>query len=265
MKLSVFLLVGLAALALSGLPSAAELVPERTPGIWSTTDCGRGGLTLLVTSRIALMIEGAGIETRVAVVRAEWVGQSIMLRVEGEARERVLHLDDLKPCDALPGSMSLLLADVVAVFGRLDGPVASCRDVDDVTASCAAAVAALIDGNGDGVFSRAELRQTMRAASFFIAYGGLAAERREAFVSLDQLLIAQLAASVLGPFVVRHLIGSYDADGDDAVSSEELLQGRSPEQAVQGILANLIATAPPAVVSVLARSVPGFRPPTGGD
>ena len=259
MKGPAFLMAGLAVFAMAGLLSAAEPVPQREPGIWSTTTCGGDGLTLLATSRLALIVEGQGLATRVAVVRAEWVGESILLRVEGEARERVLHLDELKACDALPGSMSLLLADVVAVFGRLDGPVALCRNVDDVTAPCAAAVADLVDATGDGVFSRAELRQAARAASFFMAYLSIAAERRGAFVSLDQLLIAQLAASVLGPFVVTHLIDAYDADGDDAVSPDELLQGRSPTQAVHGILANLVAEAPPAVASVLLKSIPGFK------
>ena len=135
MKGSAFLMAGLAVFAMAGLLSAAEPVAARAPGIWSTTACGTDGLTLLATSRLALIVEGQGLATRVAVVRAEWVGESILLRVEGEAHERVLHLESLKACDALPGSMSLLLADVVAVFGRLDGPVALCRNVDDVTAA----------------------------------------------------------------------------------------------------------------------------------
>lgn len=265
MNLPVFLLLGFVALALSGLPSAAEPQPERATGIWSTIDCGRGGLTLLVNSHAALMIKGQGLETRVAIVPAEWTDEAIVLKIKGEERNRSLLLDNLKRCDALPGSISVLPADVVAVFGQLGGIVALCRDMESITTKCVTTVADLIDVTGDGVLSRAELRQAMRTASFFIAYGGLAARQQEAFVSLDNLLIAQLAASALGPFVVAHLLDSYDSDGDAAVSLEELLQDRSPEQAVQGILANLIAAAPPAVVSALTNSVPGLRPPTGGD
>ena len=265
MKPSVFLIVGLAALALSGSPATAGPVPARATGIWSTTACGKDGLALLVTSHIALMVEGGGLKIRVAVVPAEWAGESLILRMKGEAYERVLSLDDLKRCDALPGSMPLLFADVIAVLSEVDDILALCRGMDGITTQCVAAVADLVDATGDGTFARAEIRQAMRTASFFIAYRRVAAEQREAFVSLDQLLIAQLAASVLGPVVVTHLIDSYDADGDDAVSPEELLRGRSPEQAVQGILANLVAKTPPAIAAVLMKSIPAFQPRAEGD
>ena len=211
------------------------------------------------------MIEGEGLATRVAVAPVEWVGGSLILRVKGEAHERVLSVDSLKPCDALPGAMSLLLADVVSVFSELDDFVTLCRRTDDVTTRCVAVVTDLIDVSGDGIFSRAELRQAMRAASFFIAYQGIAARQREAFVSLDKLLVAQVAASAVGPFVVAHLIGSYDSDADDAVSPQELLQDRPPEQALQDILAGLVEKAPPAVVSMLVGAIPGFQLPKDGD
>ena len=265
MRWSTFLITGLAALLMSGPSSTAELAPEKTTVIWSTAACGKEGLTLLVNSRIALMIEGEGLAARVAVVPVEWVGGSLILRVEGEARERVLSVANLDPCDGLPGSMSLLLADVVTIFDQLDDVATLCRRMHDLNTRCVAVVTDLIDSTGDGVFSRAELRQAMRAASFFIAYRGIAARQREAFVSLDKLLVAQLAASAVGPVVVNHLIGSYDSDGDDSVSPDELLQGRSPEQALQGILAGLAAKAPPAVVSLLVGSIPGFQPPLDGD
>lgn len=266
MNLSVFLLLGLVALALSGPLSAAEPVPEQATGIWSTMDCGRGDLTLLVNSHAALMIKGEGLQTRIAIVPAVWADEAITLRVKGEERNRSLLLRNLKQCDALPGSMAVLLADVVVVFGQLGDVIALCRHMESVTTDCATTVADLIDVTGDGTFSRPELRQAMRVAGFFVTYRGVAAEQREAFVSLGKLYIARLTASVLGPFVVTHLIDSYDADGDAAVSPEELLQGREPEQAVQGILADLTAHAPPAALALLMKSiVVGSEPSTGGD
>lgn len=265
MKGSAFLAVGLAAFVWFGSPSTAELVPDRATGIWSTTGCGEAGLTLLVNPRIALMIEGKGLAVRVAIVPAEWADGSFILSVKGEARERSLPLDNLKQCDALPGSVSLLFAEVVAIFSGLDDIVALCRGMDGITTRCVAMVADLIDITGDGVFSRAELRQAMRAASFFIAYHGVAARQREAFVSLEKLYVAQLAASVLGPFVITHLVDSYDSDGDDAVSPKELLQGQSPEQAVQRILTDLAVRAPPAVTSLLMNSIPSVQPPPYSD
>jgi hypothetical protein len=265
MKLPVLFLAGIAALALSASPWAAEPVPERATGSWSTGGCGKGELTFLVNSRFALMIEGAGSQARVAVVRAEWADGSFVLQVKGEERERTVPLDDLRRCDVLPGSMSLLLADVVAVFIELGDLVAFCRDTAGITTQCATAATDFIDVSGDGVFSPAELRRATRMASFFIAYLGVADRQRGAFVSLDKLLIAQFAASVLGYFVVTRLIDSYDSDGDDAVSPRELLQGRSPEQAVQGILADLVVNAPVAVASMLMKAVPGFQPPADGD
>lgn len=260
MKLSVFLMVGLAVCACSGLPSAADPVPERVTGIWSTTECAADGLMLLVNSRIALMIAGKRPEIRIAVVPVAWAGESFILRLKGETGAWSLPLADLERCDALPGALSPLFADLVAVFSKTGDILALCRSMDDLTTPCVTAVADLIDDTGDGTFSRAELRQAMRTASFFIAYHGVAARQREAFVSLEQLLIARLAASVAGPVVVAHLIDSYDADGDDAVSPHELLQGREPEQAVQGILANLIAKTPPPVAAVLRNTMLGVQP-----
>ena len=259
MNLPVFLLVGFAALAWPGLPSAAAPEPERAAGIWSTTDCGSGGLTLLVNARAALMIQGQGLETTIAIVPAAWTDEAIILKIKGDARNRSLLLDNLKQCGALPGSMSVVLADVVTVFGQLGGIVALCKDLENITMECVTTVVDLIDGNGDGALSRPELRRAMRTAGFFIAYGGLAARHRQAFVSLDNLLIAQLAAAALGPFVVDHLLDAYDSDGDDAVSLEELLQDRSPDQTARSILAELLAKAPPAVASVLLKSMAGFK------
>ena len=258
MRWLAFLAAGLTVLALSGLSSSAEPGLEDVAGIWSTAGCGEDGLTLLVNSRIALMIESEGTGTRIAVVPAEWVGGSLILRVKGEAHERVLSVDNLEQCDALPGSMSLLFADVVNVFSELDDLVALCRRMDGITTRCVAAVADLVDVTGDGTFSRAELRQAMRTASFFIAYRGITAEQQKAFVPLEKLYVAQLAAAVLGPFVASRLIDSYDSDGDGAVSPKELLRDQNPEQAVQDILINLLSNAPPAVVSALMKSIPGF-------
>jgi len=265
MKWTVFLITGLAVFAGSGSSSPAEVVPQRAAVIWNTAECGKEGLTLLVNSRIALMVEWEGLATSVAVVPAEWVGESIMLRVKGEAHERVLHLDDLKQCDDLPGSMSLLFTDVIAVFDGLDDLVALCRGLAEVTASCAAAVADLVDRTNDGVFSHDELRQAMRVASFFIAYRGITVGQGKAFVTLEQLLVAQLAASVMGPIVVTRLIDLYDANGDGVLSPEELMKGQDPEQAVQRILANLVAKTPPPVAAMLMKSIPGFQLPAEGD
>jgi len=259
MNLPVFLLVGFAAFAWSGLPSAAEPEPERATGIWSTTDCNSGGLTLLMNARAALMIQGQGLETTVAIVPAKRTDEAIILRMKGEARNRSLLLDNLKPCAALPGSMSVLLADVVSVFGQLGGTVALCGDLESITTECVTTVVDLIDVTGDGALSRSELRRAMRTASFFIAYGGLAARQPEAFVSLDNLLIAQLAAAAFGPFVVAHLLDAYDSDGDASVSLKELLQDRSPDRAARSILAELLAKAPPAVASLLLNSITGFK------
>lgn len=265
MKWLAFLTAGFAVVAGSGVSLATAPVPGHAGAIWSTADCGKEGLTLLANARLALVIEGEGPATSVAVVPAEWVGQSIMLRVKGEAHERVLHLDDLKRCDGLPGATSLLLADVAAVFGGLDDIIGSCRARGEITRHCFEQGIGLADTSGNRVLSRAELRQAMRAASFFIAYRGVAAEQENPFVSMEKLMIAQLAASVLSPFVVGFLIDSYDSDGDDSVSTDELLRGREPDRAVRDILADLIAKAPPAVVSMLLKSMPDFPLPTDRD
>ena len=255
MKLTSLVAAGLALLTLFGSPSEAAPVPDGATGIWSVADCDGDGVAVLVNRRAALTIESDGGKSRVAVAKAEWVGGSLVLTIEGEEAEWVLPpLDRLRRCDALPGSFSVLFAEAVAVFRRLDEIDELCGGEEGITAQCVAVAFDIIDVSGDGIFSRAELSRAIRAASFFVGHRLFFAARRSAFVPMEDLYITQLAASALGPFVAVNLIDSYDYDGDGFLSPKELLQDRKPEEGLQGAIASLAGEAPPALLSALLKS-----------
>lgn len=239
--------------------SAAEPVPDRATGIWSIQECGGDGLTVLVEENVALMFETSGEQTRVAMVRAEWLAGSVVLILEDEAEELVLPPPDgLHRCAALPVGFSLIFAESVAVlreFGELEG---RCAGATVSEAQCGALVFELIDVNEDGVFSKAELSRAMRAASFFIGYWINVDETQDPLVPMEKLSVAWFAASVLGPFVATNLIDSYDFDGDGRLSLKELLQDRLPEQGIEGAAAGLAVQMPPEMMSGLMRTVNGL-------
>ncbi len=258
-KLTVSLAAALAFNALLVSPSEAEPVPQRATGIWSEAECGSRGLSVLVNRNAALMIESREHETTVAIARAEWVSGAVIVMLRGQADELVLPpLDSLERCDALPTAFSLLFAEAVTAFGQFDDVTAHCTGPDVVATLCVALVFDMIDVSDDGVFSKAELSRTIRAASFFIGYSIAVEESQTAFVTLDKLSVAPVVASVFAPFVATHLIDSYDFDGDGFLSLKELLQDRSPEEGLHGVAAGLATKAPPAMTTDLINSAKGL-------
>ena len=259
MKFIVWLAVGLAALTLFTSPSAAEPVPEHAAGVWSLSGCGYDGLTVLVNPSAALVIESEGAKTKVALAAAEFVAESLVLTIKGEEGELVLPpLGNFERCQVLPGLLPVLFAEAVAVFRRLHEIDALCYGDGGIDARCVAVAFSIIDLTGDGRFSRAELSRAVRAAGFFIGHRLVADEKSVSFVSLEDMYVAQLAASALGPFVAGNLVDSYDYDGDGFLSLGELMQDRSPEEGVEGVLASIASAMAPEALSALMKSMTGM-------
>ena len=262
MKVTRFWVIGLTVLALAASPSEpseAEPVPDRAIGIWSLGDCGDAGLSVLVNSTGALVVETEGGKTQVAIVKAEWAEGSFVLRSQAAEGDLVLPpLTQFQRCDFLPSPVSVPFAEAVALFKRMDEIQASCTGTESNMARCVAVAFDVIDITDDGLFSQAELSRALRAAGFLIGYGLAVDEQTEVFVKLEELYLGQIAGAALGPLVAGHLIRSYDFDGDGFLSLKELMQDRLPESALQGALANLAIQMPPGALSALTELLGGL-------
>lgn len=248
--------VGLAALALSGWPARAEPVPERATGIWSVAECGGDGLAMLVSSNDAVLVESWASRNWVALATVEWVAGSHVFTIKGEPGETVTPpINSLARCKVLPGLFPFLFADAVAIFKRWGDIDAHCMGEEGVGARCIATAFDIIDVSGDGTFSRAELSRAVRAAGFFIGHRTVAKEKGYSFVPLDDLLVVQLAASAIGPFIADNLIESYDYDGDGFLAPGELLQDRSPEEGFEGFVAGVATEMAPEAMAALLKTV----------
>ena len=203
------------------------------------------------------MVEGGAGETgnaRVAVASAEWVGGSIVLTTKLDGGEILLPpLGDLKRCTSPPASLAITFAETLAIFQRLDEIGTHCGD--RINLRCLADAAEIIDVTDDGLFSKAEISRAIRAAGFFIGYSIATDGKTDPFVPLEELYLAQLGATALGPLVATNIIDSYDFDGDGFLSLDELMQDRIPEEGLERSAATLLAEASPAVVSTLLESL----------
>ena len=234
----------------------AEPVPDRAHGVWSVGNCSGENLTFLVNSWPAILIENREGKTKLAVGAAEWAADSIILTLYGEDNELILPpLESLRRCEALPGIAPVLFAEAIAVFGRLDELGAACVDENGITAQCIAVAFDLVEITGDGKFSKAEISRAIRAAGFFIGYFMVAENSRSAFVPLEELYLAQIAAAALGPFIATNLIDSYDFGGDGFLSLAELMQDRSPEKGFEGALAGVASGMEPETLAPVMKSV----------
>ena len=256
-KRMVFLMAGLAVLALSGLSLEAEPVPKRATGIWSLGPCGGDGLAVLVNSAAALMVETEGGQSHVAILKAEWAAGSFVLTPEGTGDDLVLPpLEQFQRCDFLPPSMSVPFAEAVAVFKRLDEIEAACSGEATNVARCIAVAFEVIDVTGDGLFSQAELSRGLRAAGFFYGYRWAVDQQgQHPHVPLEKLYVGQFAGTALGPFIATNLIQSYDFDGDGFLSLREVMQDRIPETGLEGALANAALQLSPAALSAFLKSL----------
>ncbi|MCY4461743.1 MAG: hypothetical protein OXC26_15315 [Albidovulum sp.] len=254
-----FLAIGAALFALFAPASQASPLPNHAIGIWSLGACGEDAPAVLVNSHAAIMIENHGGKSAVAVGEAEFVGDSIVLTLNGEKEEVILPpLEALRSCRDMPGEFPLLFAEAVSVFGRLDELEAACSRERGSTARCVAMAFDTVDITGDGKFSRAEISRVVRAAGFFIGQSMVADGRQSAFVPLEELVLVHVAALAIGPLVAANLINSFDFDGDGFVSLAELMQDRVPEEGLEGMIASAVSGMPPEVLSKFLKSATGI-------
>lgn len=258
MKLAIPLAICVAIFVLSASASRAEPVPSHASGVWSFGACGDDAPAVLVNSSAAIMIENPEGTPSVAVAKAAWVGGSIVLTLRGEEDVILPPLNSLRSCETLPGVMPILFAETISVFGRLGELDAACMGEHGITARCAALAFDAVDITGDGRFSKAEISRLVRAAGFFIGHRLVADRRQVAFVPLEELYLAQLAAAALGPLVATNLVDSYDFDGDGFVSLAELMQDRSPEKGLEGALASVASGMAPEALSAVLKSATGL-------
>ena len=260
MKFAVALLMGLAALTMSGAQVLADPVPERATGIWSLgKECDGGPPTVMVNSRAALMVERRNGKLAVAIARAEWVAGSLVLSFEHEAEELILPpLGSLRKCEALPGLLPVVFAETVAVFRRFDEIAKACLAEDSPGPRCAVVGLELIDITRDGRLSRAEIGRAVRAAAFFIGHRLIADKQMTAYVPVEDLLLAWFTGSALGPVIGDNLVDSYDYNDDGLLSLAELMQDRTPEEGLEGALAAMAAEMAPEALSAVMRSATGI-------
>ena len=260
MKFAVALVAVLAASVMSGAQVRADPVPDRATGVWSLgKECDGGAPVAMVNSRAALMVERRSGKLAAAVARAEWVAGSLILSLEPEAEELILPpLGSLRKCEALPGLLPVLFAETVAVFRRLDEIDEACLAEDNPGLHCAAVGFELIDITRDGKLSRAEIGRAIRAAAFFVGHRLIADKQMTSYVPVEDLLLAWLTGSALGPVIAGNLVDSYDYDGDGLLSLAELMQDRTPEEGLEGVLAAMAGEMAPEALSAVMRSATGI-------
>lgn len=241
-----------------GNSARAEPVPKHVTGVRSIGECGVDGLSVLLNSTAAVMVESEEARTRVALGTAESVAGVLVVTTPDGGEFILPPLRDLRQCGVLPGLLPVLFAEAVAVFGRLDDVDRLCEGAERNVSRCISVVFDIIDVTDDGRFSKAEISRAIRAAGFFIGYRRLLSERSDPFVPLEDMVIVQLATSALGPFVADNLIGSYDYDGDGSVSPSELLQDRNPEKGFERILTGLSVQMAPEALATLLKTVSGI-------
>ena len=253
-----FSLTCLVMLPFFGKSAGAEPVPKHATGVRSIGECGVDGLSVLVNSTAAIMVESEEARTRVALGTAESVAGTLVVTTPDGGELILPPLRDLRQCGVLPGLLPVLFAEAVTVFGKLDEVDRLCEGAERNVSRCVSVVFDIIDVTDDGRFSKAEISRAIRAAGFFIGYQRLSSERADPFVPLEDMIIVQLATSALGPFVADNLIGSYDYDGDGFVSPAELLQDRNPEKGFERILTGLSAQMAPEALATLLKAVSGI-------
>ena len=260
MKLAAVLATGLGLLGLSGVHVAADPVPESATGVWSLgRECDGSAPVMMVNSRAALMAETRSGKPAVAIAGAEWFGGSVVLSFGKGMGEHVLPpTGSLRECAALPGLLPVVFAETVSLFRQFDDFGDACLGEEGPAPLCAAAVFETVDVTRDGRLSRSEIGRAIRAAAFFVGHQVLADQQPTDFVPVEKLVLAWLAGSAMGPVVAGNLVDSYDYDGDGFVSLAELVQDRTAEQGIEGVLAAMASEMAPEALSAVMRMSTGL-------
>jgi hypothetical protein len=254
------ILLGCALAIATFLPSQAfaEVISSIHPdlrGNWAIDSCagGDGGI-LVVRGTMSLMIEG-GDATSLALVADQspddngWInGQfesedaSVFLRrVAGnpdrmEFANPAIDTDSqslalgpganpdpsiwetmrFENCPALPPGPQALYGELIAVLDGIDNAELACSRGPE---QCASALFAIADVHPDGVLTVAEISRMLRV---LVQLGAI-----EQGNGTADTQVGMIAASLpLAPILARAIVSSFDYDGDNALSLDEILQDR---------------------------------------
>lgn len=122
------------------------------------------------------------------------------------------------PCEAVPFPFSLLHGEAAAVLLALDAAAEPCGAG---APDCLGKVFSAFDKWPDGELRVAELSRAMR----FALYLGVATEDS---MRIEKLVVGTSAAVIVAPLLATTVVASYDYDGSDSLSFEEIggeLQG----------------------------------------
>ena len=121
-------------------------------------------------------------------------------------------------CEAVPFPFSLLHGEAAAVLLALDGAVEPC---DAGAPDCLGKIFSAFDRWPDGELRLAELSRAMRLALYLGVATGDSPR-------IEKLVAGTSAAVIVAPLLAMTVIASYDYDGSDSLSLEEIggeLQG----------------------------------------
>lgn len=119
-------------------------------------------------------------------------------------------------CPALPPGPQALFGEMIAVLDGIDNAELPCSRGPE---QCASALFAIADVHPDGALTVAEISRMLRV---LVQLGAIEQGNGEADTQLGML-----AASVpLAPILARALVSSFDYDGDNALSLDEILKDR---------------------------------------
>lgn len=119
-------------------------------------------------------------------------------------------------CASLPPGPQALYGELIAVLDGIDNAELACSRGPE---QCASALFAIADVHPDGVLTVAEISRMLRVLVQLgaIEQGNGAADTQ----------VGMIAASVpLAPILARAIVSSFDYDGDNALSLDEILQDR---------------------------------------
>ena len=122
----------------------------------------------------------------------------------------------LDSCPALPLGPQALYGELLAVLDGIDDAETACIGGPE---ECATALFAIADVHPDGVLTVAEISRMLRVA---LQIGAIEQGNGAADVQ-----IGMIAASFpLAPILAKALVSSFDYDGDNALSLDEIMQDR---------------------------------------
>lgn len=278
MRLAILWSILIAAMVVGATSSSASPVPTHRVGVWAfgAASCDEAPRIFLLNSAAVLVLErspavGHSIGT-IVFAPAKVVRDALVLeRPEAGQIFLTTSFDELTRCPAVPSVHRVLFGEAIALFESFDHIHDACENGSSL--DCVQQAFSFADVNGDGRLTRAEIARVFRAAAFYIGYEtslATALRRRDAPASglarlevQQQDLVAAIAiGSIVAPFITSNLIASYDFDGTESITLEEMLQDRGPDHVVAAAGALGIATGQTAIQVMvnLMFQILGFLP-----